>query len=594
MRKVFSHSQVSHRKAKGIHYTPVLLARFLAKRLVGHLPRSSAGAPLRILDPACGEGELLEAFLHVLAERDADICEVVGVDTDAEALAIARTRLERFSQIRFSLVHGDFLDLASGGKAQPDFWADSSQSVPALDQLFDIVVANPPYVRTQVLGAEKAQRLAERFGLTGRVDLYHAFLVASTEMLRPSGVLSVITSNRFLTTLGGATIRSYLTRHYAVCEVIDLGDTKLFEAAVLPAIFIGRRLPSASPGKSSEPARFLKIYAQSEGDSQRCEEALVVKSSLFDALESGSGFYQVAKGVFKVTCGDLVLDRNPTRVWALTTTRETAWLDGLRSSAAGVFGDVASIRVGIKTTADEVFIRSHWEALASDMRPESSLLRPLLRHEDVRRWRLPPGSRPGTSILYPHEVVAGQRRAVDLRNYPRTRAYLELYRERLQGRKYVRDAGRRWYEIWVPQDPNAWERPKIVFPDISAEPLFYVETEGWLVDGDCYWLTLRPQVCDDMLYLLLAVANSSVMVRFHDLAFNNKLYSGRRRYITQYVAQYPYPDPNSSVSRKIVELVKRGLIEKGTIEEKTHHAHFHLQLNTLVAEAFGVNLDEAM
>ena len=62
---------------------------------------------------------------------------------------------------------------------------------------FDAVIANPPYVRTQVLGAATAQELARRFRLTGRVDLYHAFAKAIANVLKPGGILGLLTSNRF-------------------------------------------------------------------------------------------------------------------------------------------------------------------------------------------------------------------------------------------------------------------------------------------------------------------------------------------------------------------------------------------------------------
>lgn len=44
------------------------------------------------------------------------------------------------------------------------------------NEFADIVIANPPYVRTQVLGTAKAKQLARDFNLTGRVDLYYPFL----------------------------------------------------------------------------------------------------------------------------------------------------------------------------------------------------------------------------------------------------------------------------------------------------------------------------------------------------------------------------------------------------------------------------------
>ena len=38
--------------------------------------------------------------------------------------------------------------------------------------------------------------------------------------------------------------------------------------------------------------------------------------------------------------------------------------------------------------------------------------------------------------------------------------------------------------------------------------------------------------------LLLAVANSSFITKFYDIAFHNKLYAGRRRFMTQYVKKF--------------------------------------------------------
>uniref|UniRef100_UPI0021E2ABB2 hypothetical protein n=1 Tax=Escherichia coli TaxID=562 RepID=UPI0021E2ABB2 len=67
-------------------------------------------------------------------------------------------------------------------------------------------------------------------------------------------------------------------------------------------------------------------------------------------------------------------------------------------------------------------------------------------------------------ILYTHEVMDGKRQAIDFDKYPKAKAYLESHKEVLAGRNYVIKANRKWYEIWVPQDPDAWSKPKVVFP----------------------------------------------------------------------------------------------------------------------------------
>src|SRR5207249_1532139 len=147
----------------------------------------------------------------------------------------------------------------------------------------------------------RAQGLATRFGLTGRVELSHAFLIAATEALRPGGVMGIITSNRFLTTLGGSAVRSFLARAYEIDEIIDLGDTKLFEAAFLPAIFIGRRRGETSRRRTRRPARFIRVYSQAQ-DTSDTSPIPSLRASIFDILSRGeAGCYRVPEGTFKLT-----------------------------------------------------------------------------------------------------------------------------------------------------------------------------------------------------------------------------------------------------------------------------------------------------
>lgn len=77
-----------------------------------------------------------------------------------------------------------------------------------------------------------------------------------------------------------------------------------------------------------------------------------------------------------------------------------------------------------------------------------------------------------------------------------------------------------------------------------------------MVNGECYWLRCERADEEDLLWLALAVANSSFIEAFYDHRFNNKLYAGRRRFITQYVEQFPLPDPTSAQAREIVAMAK--------------------------------------
>src|ERR1035437_6566031 len=197
----------SDRKRNGQHYTPSELAQFLAKRSAPYIP---AGRKLRILDPACGDGELLLSAASVLTQRGYNIGQLVGLDLDEDAIRQARDRLSEVSA-SVALTVRDFVRVLDEGTPLGEF---------------DLIITNPPYVRTQVLGADVSRQLAARFQLKGRIDLTHAFVAIMRSLLAPEGVIALLCSNRFLSTRAGLNMRQTLSNDYYVHEVYDLGDTK--------------------------------------------------------------------------------------------------------------------------------------------------------------------------------------------------------------------------------------------------------------------------------------------------------------------------------------------------------------------------------
>jgi hypothetical protein len=187
-------------------------------------------------------------------------------------------------------------------------------------------------------------------------------------------------------------------------------------------------------------------------------------------------------------------------------------------------------------------------------------------------------------------VTAKGRGPVDLRYYPKAARYLNAHRDVLEARKYLIDAGRQWYELWVPQDPAAWISPKLVFLDITDKPVFWMDTEGGIVNGECYWLQCENNDKLDLLWLALAVANSTFIETFYDHRFNNKLYAGRRRFITQYVELFPLPNPASKAAQQIISLVKNIHAKLPSIEADSLAA----ELDAMIWKIFGLKPEEIM
>lgn len=388
-------------------------------------------------------------------------------------------------------------------------------------------------------------------------------------VLKPGGIAGIIVSNRFMTTKSGKTIRQAIRKHFYIHHVWDLGDTKLFDAAVLPAVLLVEK----EEGKERASSSFTSIYASTNQPTQQATDVIA-------ALDC-NGVVEINDGRrFSIKKGILDINTSPDAIWRVVTAVNNDWLSTVEAHTWRCFGDIGKIRVGVKTCADKVFIRTDWHEMLVTKQPE--LLRPLTTHHIARRFRADK-TKKTRHILYPHESVNGKRHAVDLRLYPRTAKYLEQHRSTLERRTYVMDSGRQWYEIWVPQDPSRWEAPKLVFRDISEQPTFWMDLEGSIVNGDCYWLMSDKPDNSDLLWLALAVANSSFIEAFYDQSFNNKLYSGRRRFMTQYVERFPLPDIELSHSRSIIALTKQiyETVDTNTAVELAD------QLDTMVWEAFG-------
>jgi adenine-specific DNA-methyltransferase len=206
----------------------------------------------------------------------------------------------------------------------------------------------------------------------------------------------------------------------------------------------------------------------------------------------------------------------------------------------------------------------------------------LITHFEAAKWKAV-ASQKAQQVLYPHETRDGKKRSVDIGSYPKAAAYFESHRTRLEKRHYVIDAGRKWYEIWVPHRPDDWSKPKIVWPDIAEEPRFFLDMSGAVVNGDCYWLTLNESLKPDWLLLMLAIANSTFAIRYYDTLFHNKLYSGRRRFMTQYVAKFPLPPLDSPCAKRMVKIASRLVKGESLPQEET-------EINRLAAEAFGPDM----
>lgn len=109
---------------------------------------------------------------------------------------------------------------------------------------FNIVIANPPYIRQEKLKDMKPG-LKERFSCyVGTADIFVYFYERGARILKENGVLTFISSNKYFRSGYGAKLRSFLSNNFRICQIIDFGDAPIFDSIAYPSIII---LKNCSP-----------------------------------------------------------------------------------------------------------------------------------------------------------------------------------------------------------------------------------------------------------------------------------------------------------------------------------------------------------
>ncbi|MCI9637400.1 MAG: N-6 DNA methylase [Hungatella sp.] len=542
----------SKEKSNGIIYTPMEMADFLALEMIKFSKFDLKNAKeVNILDPAIGKGELILSMVSKILAINSDILiNIDGYETDATVAAKTEHFIRKqFPSANVSIIARDFLE-----------------AIDNIDKKYNYIIANPPYIRTQILGASKAQEISNKMNLSGKIDIYYAFLLYMKKILSDDGISGYITSNKFFTIKSGSSVRDFMIGNYKIHSIVDFGDTKLFDASVLPCIIVFSNGRTTNP----EEVNFTSIY---ESKNSTSPSSSIV--SIFDSINK-EGLYSLEDGRVFDYCQGHLHDVSKGALWVIASKERKKWLTTVESNTWLHLSDIGKIRVGIKTTADNVFIGNDW----TGEKAKIELLRPLITHRDA--GQIVAKGKSTWKVLYTHTTVDGKKVAYDIDDYPESKSYLEQHYEQLAGRNYVIKAKRNWYEIWVPQNPDSWKNRKIVFRDISEKPEFWLDETGAIVNGDCYWIDIDSSVFEDTIYLALAVVNSSFIEKYYDAKFNTKLYSGKRRYMTQYVEQFPIPNPNTDEAREAINLVKK--IIAGCSEAET--TRYMNSINKLTEQIF--------
>lgn len=244
------------RRQGGVHYTPRVLAEYLAARAID-AATASLGRPVEsVCDPACGAGAFLVAAADRLHEIGLDPVDIVsarlrGFDVDLSAVAVAREVLISWARMRVgdeSLQVEPNIQLRDG--LDPDL-IESSDS-------YELVIGNPPFLsqlRSDTsIDRQRMERLSEHLGgLDPYVDASALFLALASRSTAQGGIVSLIQPQSFLSVKGSQGVRDSLLED---CELVSIWSSaaSFFKASVRVCAVTVRSVGERRTFAASEPS----------------------------------------------------------------------------------------------------------------------------------------------------------------------------------------------------------------------------------------------------------------------------------------------------------------------------------------------------
>lgn len=220
-------------------------------------------------------------------------------------------------------------------------WRIAFAEVFAEKQGFDIVLANPPYVRQELIPQAYKQLLLSLYpdAAEGRSDLYVYFYARALQLLRPSGIHVFICSNSWLDVAYGGKLQKHLLENAHILAIYESALERQFTSAAINTIISFLRKGRPDDAAETRFIRLLDAFEKSVTDPSRQRIVVKTRAELWQEGSDESGRYVGNKwGGKYLRAPDIfftILEKGKGKLVPL--------------------GEIAEMRFGIKTGANEFF-----------------------------------------------------------------------------------------------------------------------------------------------------------------------------------------------------------------------------------------------
>ena len=344
---------------------------------------------------------------------------------------------------------------------------------------FDIVIGNPPYIQLQNNGGELAQLYApcnyKTYARTG--DIYCLFYERGYQLLKPNGHLCYITSNKWMRAGYGEKTREFFANNTNPMLLIDFAGVKIFESATVDTNIL--------------------LFAKAANEHKTL--CAVTNKQNKDSVKNLSVFVQQSGSVCEFSNSDS---------WVILSPIEQSIKRKIEAVGTPLKDWDINIYRGVLTGYNEAFIIStekRDEILANcqteDERTRTAeLIRPILRGRDIKRygynwanlwliyipWHFP---------LQFDESITGASEKAEIafqEQYPAVYQHMLKYKEPLSKRNKAETGIRyEWYAMqrWGAKYWEDFSKPKIVYPNMTKYMPFVYDESRFLTNQKCFIIT---------------------------------------------------------------------------------------------------------